>query len=312
MNPALQGYLAAVTETLADAGALVVSAGELEAVARLVETSSDLSYALSDVAVPVAARRHVLQDLLADRVRPEVLDVVLRAVDVVAAAELIPALHWLASQVTLAAEYAEQQSEHAVDEPVLGLMASRHRVAGYAAAVFAKVSTGELEEIEDELFRFARTVEGHRPLRLALGDRDLPVRVRQGVVADLLGDRVRPSTRRLAAYAIRGGRPRDIVGTLDTLVEEAARARGWRVAKVHAADEVGEDRRRGLADALSRLTGGPVELQISLDATLLGGVVVEVGDLLLDSSTRHRLVGLREHLHTSEAAYQVAQGRDEN
>ena len=46
-----------------------------------------------------------------------------------------------------------------------------------------------------------------------------------------------PATVRLARYAARGGRARDIVATLDTLVDDAAKARGWRVAKVQAASD---------------------------------------------------------------------------
>jgi F-type H+-transporting ATPase subunit delta len=167
------------------------------------------------------------------------------------------------------------------------------------------VTTAEIEEIEDQLFRFARTVENNRKLRGALGNRDLPVAVRQQVISDLMGDKVLPATRRLAAYAVRGGRARDIVSTLDALVEDAARARGWRVARVHSADQVDDAQRQTLEEALGRLTGGPVELQVTLDPELLGGVVVQVGDLLVDSSTRHRLNELKEHLHLSEAAYQI-------
>ena len=75
------------------------------------------------------------------------------------------------------------------DEDVLGRLGSRNRVSGYAAAVFETVTVAELEEIEDQLFRFARTVESNRRLRAALGDRDLPVAVRQQVIAQLLGTR---------------------------------------------------------------------------------------------------------------------------
>jgi hypothetical protein len=49
---------------------------------------------------------------------------------------------------------------------------------------------------------------------------------------------------------------------------------------------------------------------MSIDPDLLGGVVVQVGDLLVDSSTRHRLDELKEHLAESEAAYRVPQGRE--
>ena len=189
-------------------------------------------------------------------------------------------------------------------------MGSRNRVSGYAAAVFETVTVAELEEIEDQLFRFARTVEANRRLRSALGDRDLPVHVRQQVIAQLLGSQVLAATLRLAAYAVRGGRARDIVSTLDALVEDAARARGWRVARVQAAHQVDEPQRQSLSQALAQLTGNPVDLQVTIDPALLGGVVVQVGDLLVDSSTRHRLDELKEHLLVSEAAYQTPQARE--
>ncbi len=183
-------------------------------------------------------------------------------------------------------------------------------MSGYAAAVFETVTVPELEEIEDQLFRFARTVESNRRLRHALGDRDLPVLVRQQVIAQLLGTQVLPATGRLAAYAVRGGRARDIVSTLDALVEDAARARGWRVARVQSATEVDEGQRGELSEALGVLAGNPVDLQVTIDPALLGGVVVQVGDLLVDSSTRHRLDELKEHLLVSEAAYRIPEGRE--
>jgi F-type H+-transporting ATPase subunit delta len=313
VNPALQGYLAAMEESLAQAGDLAEAASQLEAVARLVDTSTELSLAINDGSVPVASRRAVLDDLLASKVRPEVRSLVRQAVTVVPASEVETSFHWLAARVATAADRGPSGDGESDGDAVLGRLGSRNRVSGYAAAVFETVTTAELEEIEDQLFRFARTVENNRKLRGALGNRDLPVTVRQQVIGDLMGDKVLPATRRLAAYAVRGGRARDIVSTLDALVEDAARARGWRVARVHSADQVDEAQRQTLGEALGRLTGGPVELQVTLDPELLGGVVVQVGDLLVDSSTRHRLNELKEHLHLSETAYQIPgspQGRE--
>jgi F-type H+-transporting ATPase subunit delta len=310
VNPALQGYLAAMEESLAEAGGMADAASQLRDVARLVDTSTELSLAINDGSVPVASRRAVLDHLLDGKVRPEVRSLVHQATTVVPAAELTASFHWLASRLTAAVVRAPATAAEPWDEEVLGRMGSRNRVSGYAAAVFETVTVAELEEIEDQLFRFARTIEANRRLRTALGDRDLPVTVRQDVIAQLLGTRVVPATLRLAAYAVRGGRARDIVATLDALVEDAARARGWRVARVKAADEVGEDQRRVLSDALARLAGNPVDLQLTIDPALLGGVVVQVGDLLVDSSTRHRLDELKEHLLASEAAYRIPEGRE--
>ncbi len=313
MNPALQGYLAAVEESLAGAGALRDAAGELRAVAQLVDANNELTLAVNDGSVPVASRRAVLDDLLAGKVRPEVSRLVHQAVTVVPASEVEASFHWLASQVAIAAERSPAPGDGTGDrddEPVLGRLGSRNRVSGYAAAVFETVTTPELEEIEDQLFRFARTVESNRALRSALGDRDLPVSLRQQVISDLLGDRVLPATGRLAAYAVRGGRARDIVTTLDALVEDAARARGWRVARVQSADRVDDAQRESLGQALGRLTGGPVELQVTINPQLLGGVVVQVGDLLVDGTARHRLNELKEHVLVSEAAYRIPEGRE--
>ena len=82
------------------------------------------------------------------------------------------------------------------------------------------------------------------------------------------------------------------------------------MARVVSANEMDDDQRRGLGDALARLTGSPVDLQVTIDSTLLGGVVVQVGDLLVDGSARHRLDQLQEHLLGFEAAYEVPQGRE--
>jgi F-type H+-transporting ATPase subunit delta len=299
VNAALQGYLAAMEESLAGAGALADAAGEIRAVAETVEASTELTLAVDDGAVPAAARRSVLDELLAGKVRDEVARLVHQAVTVVPPAEVTTSFHWLASRLAEAAERARTHPDAPPpEEPALGRLASRHRVGGYAAAIFESVTTSELEDIEDDLFRFARTVEANRQLRSALADRELPVVERQGLAASLLAGKVAAPTTRLVAYAIRGGRARDFVWTLDGLVEAAAAARGWRVAKVRAAEPVPEDQQRELSDALARVTGRPVELQVTTDASLLAGAVVEVGDLLVDGSARHRLEELREQFAT--------------
>ncbi len=303
MNPALQGYLAATEEALAAPDALREVAGELRAVAALIEGNTSLTLTIDDGAVPARSRRAVLDTLLSGKVRPETGRLVHQAVSTVPAAEVTVSFHWMATQIELDAERVPAVFQEAAD--VLGRLAARNRVAGYAAAIFETVTVADLESIEDDLFRFARVVESNRGLRIALGDRELPVAVRQGVVDDLLGTKVLPATLQLAKYALRGGRARDIVSLLDSLVDDAARARGWRVARIASAAEVSDEQRRTLTEALAQLAGHSVDLHITTDETLLGGVVVHLGDILIDGSTRHRLDELTTHLRASDEAYQA-------
>ncbi len=305
MNPALQGYLAAMEESLAAGGGLADAGVELHAVADLVEGNNALLLAVNDGSVPVSSRRAVLDALLTGKARPEVVRLVHQAVSVVPAGEVVSSFRWMASRLDVAASRPPATAVEPFDEDILGRLGSRNRVSGYAAAVFEPLAITDLEEIEDQLFRFARTVEADRALRHALGDRDLPVVVRQDVIGTLLDGKALPATVRLAKYAARGGRARDIVATLDALVEDAARARGWRVARVQAASEVGDVQQHDLSEALAVLTGNLVDLQVTVEPSLLGGVVVQVGDLLVDSSTRHRLDELKEHVLASEEAYRI-------
>lgn len=290
MNPVLEGYAAAVFEEAAEEPGLARLAEELAAVGELVASNDQLGAALTDTAVPPAARRAVLADLLEDRVSAPARRLASFTAGAVPAPELPAALGWLVHHARMA---AERGLELAAPR---GHLESRHRVGGYAQAVFEQLEVATLEEVEDELFRFARTAETTPALRSLLIDRDQPVAVRKGVVDDLLTGKVQPATLRLVDFVVTGGRARDALGTLFWLVDQAAAARGWRVARVRAAAELDQIEREHLGASLRGLTGGPVELQVTLEPELLAGVVVHIGDLQVDASCRGRLDELAEHM----------------
>ena len=208
----------------------------------------------------------------------------------VAAPHVPAALAWLSARARHASEGRE------VDEPSLGLTQARERVGGYATALHEDMSNAELESLEDDLFRFGRIVASTPALRGALTDRDLEVAARRGLVSQLLEGKVPATTLALARYAVTGGRARDVVGTLDFLVERTAAARGWRIAHVRAAAPIDEAQQTTLTDSLAALTGGPVELQVVIDESLLSGALIRIGDLQVDATARGRIDTLREHL----------------
>ena len=138
-----------------------------------------------------------------------------------------------------------------MEEPQLSLTQARRRVAGYAAALHEDMSIGGLESLEDDLFRFGRIVASTPALRTALTDRDLDLAARQGLVHQLLEGKVPATTLALVRYVVTGGRARDVVGTLDFLVEQTAEARGWRIAHVRAAAPIDETQQTMLTESLA-------------------------------------------------------------
>jgi F-type H+-transporting ATPase subunit delta len=170
------------------------------------------------------------------------------------------------------------------------------RTDSYAAALF-EVARGEgsLETVEDELFKVARTIEGSDELRTTLTDLNIPIERRLGVVADVFRT-AHPTTLALVSFVVAAGRTRDLTAIIDKLVEKAAQERQEAVAEVRSAVELTDDQRNQLADALSKRTGRKVTVKVTVDPSVLGGVVAQVGDLVIDGSVRTRLNQLRETL----------------
>ena len=292
MNPQLAGYTAAILEGASSTGdaARRALASELESIEQLVLANAPLNAALTDTTMRPPVRRAVMLDLLSGKVSDPARRLAAFACAAVRAPEVPAALGWVATRARHAAEGME------FNEETLSLLRSRQRVGGYATAIDEDLSASELEELEDSLFRFARIVASTPELRAALVDRDLAPSARQGLVTQLLEGKVHPSALLLVRYVVVGGRARDIVGTLDWLVEQTAKARGWRIARVRAAAPIDEAQRSELSDSLSGLAGAPVELQVVIDEALLSGAVIQIGDLQVDATARGRIDALREHL----------------
>jgi F-type H+-transporting ATPase subunit delta len=176
-------------------------------------------------------------------------------------------------------------------------MSNEARVNGYANALFeiARVE-GSISEVEDELFRFARTLESNDELRNVLTDEAVPVARRQGVVEDLLGTQASPVTTNLVAFVVGAGRARQLPQIIDRLVERAAAAKESVVGEVRSAIPLTDDQKSRLAEALGQATGKRVEVKVIIDPSVLGGLVAQVGDTVIDGSVRARLDQLREQI----------------
>ncbi|MGY1769716.1 F0F1 ATP synthase subunit delta [Blastococcus sp. SYSU D00813] len=240
-----------------ESGDLAGLADELFAVARLLDAQPSLRRALSDPAGKPAERAALAQRLLAGKVSGATLDLVetlarqrwSRPFDLVEAAE------------TLATE----------------------------AALDAADARGELEDVEDELFRFGRIVAGDPALTRILSDRTGPAAGKAALLDRLLTGRVSPVTEQL----LRNHLTRPAVANAETAIERlsevASRRRGQSVAHVTAAAPLTPAQEQRLSAVLGRIYGRAIGLQVTVDPELLGGLVIRVGDEVIDGSVLRRL-----------------------
>ena len=170
------------------------------------------------------------------------------------------------------------------------------RVEGYAKALFdIAQAEGALDQVEDELFRFARTLENEIRLRDALVDPQLPER-RVEMLRELLGAKASPHTVNLISFIVEQGRARELTHIIDSMVELAARERQRAVAEVRSAVPLDEEQRQRLERALRDATGKEITLKVIVDPSVVGGLVARVGDLVFDASVRRRLELAKENL----------------
>jgi F-type H+-transporting ATPase subunit delta len=176
-------------------------------------------------------------------------------------------------------------------------MASGEVVRGYAEALFSVVrAEGELDRVEDELFRFGKILESNHELKQALSDQSMEREQRAKILEELLADKVSPHTLGLLTFIVGQGRARQLPQILEEVSELAARARQSVVAEVRSAVPLDDKQRTDLASALSKATGKDVEVKVLIDPSVVGGVVAKVGDTVIDGTVKRRLEQLREQV----------------
>lgn len=176
-------------------------------------------------------------------------------------------------------------------------MSTESRVDAYATAIFAIAQAeGQLSEVEDELFRFARTFEGNDNLRDALTNPGIAVEQRQAIVEELLGGRALTITNALASLVVLAGRSNELPAIVERFVQLSVESRRHEVAEVRSAMELEPAQIERLAAALSEATGKHVEVKVVVDEKVLGGIVARIGDTVIDGSVRHRIEQLKEQI----------------
>jgi F-type H+-transporting ATPase subunit delta len=166
-------------------------------------------------------------------------------------------------------------------------------VDAYAHAIVTAASAeNSLERVEDELFRFARAVQGNTELRERLGDDGTGIATRLEIIDELLPG-AHAQTTAAAGYVVQAGRLRQLVDIADAVVAIAAAQRSQAVAVVRSAVALDADQRQRLTTALEEATGKQVSVKVVVDPQVVGGLVVTMGDNVIDGSVARRLAELR-------------------
>jgi F-type H+-transporting ATPase subunit delta len=270
LQPASRESLAALTERLdswtdsASARDLTTTADELFAVARFLDSERSVRRLLADASSPEDARADLVRRLLGSQLSQPTVDLV---------SELAGKRWSTPRDIVTGAEGLARRTAIAIAD-----------------------RNGSLDEVEDQLFRFGRIVAREPQLASLLGDAARPVEGRVQLLDSVLGEKVYPVTATLLREAVRLPRSRHLDVVAEELAELAAARRDRSVAKVRTPVELSSEQETTLAETLGRMYGRTISLQVELDRSLLGGLVVQVGGEVIDGSVAGRLAAARRSL----------------
>jgi F-type H+-transporting ATPase subunit delta len=257
MQGASRNSLRALRDHLPATGDLTRLSDELFAVVTTLGARASLRRALSDPAATAVAKAVVVDRLYQSRIDETSLAIVRDAVSA----------RWSQSR-----DLVDALEEMAVE-----------------AALITAQTAGELDDVEDELFRFSRIVEGEPTLRAALTDRNVPAEGKRDLLRRLLDGKTKAVTRDLIERVVVEPRGHSIERALRRLSGLAAKRRDRLVAFVTSATELSTDEQRDLGAALSQTFGHELRLQVVVDSSLIGGLTVRVDDELIDASVARQL-----------------------
>ena len=250
--------------TAMDESALSALAGDLAAFAGVLARQPHLRRLLTETTIAGAAKAQMATRLLSGKVGERALTVV---TDTLA--------HRWSSGMDLV------DALRRMSRTVLFLRAER---------------AGELDDVEDELFRFGRIVDAAPDLAVILDDPATQPQARAALVTQLLDGKAHPLTVDLLTSLARDPGGRAYSHGITDLVDQAAERRDKLVATVTSAIALTSQQLDRLRDALRTIYSRDIAVHVLIDPSIGGGLQVRVGDEVIDGSVSGRLDAVRQRL----------------
>ena len=88
----------------------------------------------------------------------------------------------------------------------------------------------------------------------------------------------------------------DIADEFQRMVDNYRGVEGTEIAEITTAIPLDNDYQLKLAQRITEIIGKPVMLKLKVDTSIIGGIIIRVGDKLIDGSVRSKLEALRKDL----------------
>ena len=170
-------------------------------------------------------------------------------------------------------------------------VASTYAEARYEAAVDADA----VPQVAADVEAFAGAVRESDDLRLALENPEIDSRAKASVLKAVDAD-AQPLVQNFLQVLVERGRIAEFLDIAEAFGERVARAEERLDVEAVTAIPLPDDLRERIVERLQAKTNATIELTESVDPDVVGGLVLRVGEVVVDGSVRNRIEELRREL----------------
>ncbi|MGE3166846.1 MAG: ATP synthase F1 subunit delta [Planctomycetota bacterium] len=185
----------------------------------------------------------------------------------------------------------------------------RHPVTGaYAEALLAIAEERRQgEELGDELISLRDLYRQSQDLRKLFESPKIPRLEKLAALDRIFDGRVSPTVLSLLKILVERGRQLLLQEICDAFIEKLDQVRGRTHVVITSASALTDELRAEIVAAVGKRTGRTIVPQERVDADLLGGVRIRIGDTVIDGSIRTRLNQMREALAAPRIGSEIFQ-----
>lgn len=170
--------------------------------------------------------------------------------------------------------------------------------ARYARALLAAAkSEGSVQEAEDDLRAVTSILEARPEFKEVLESPKVTKDRKYALIDKVFSDRARPITMRLLRLLIKKNREDDITVLYKEFVRLREESEGLIHLTIRSAVALSDDEVNRIVRKIEAQTGKKCATELEVDSNLVGGVLVQFGDYVLDGSVKGALRRLKEKLY---------------
>jgi F-type H+-transporting ATPase subunit delta len=171
----------------------------------------------------------------------------------------------------------------------------------YAEAFFSIArEASKVDEYQSELGKIVQSIEEIDGLKQYFAHPLVPAKDKKDVANKLFASAVSPVTLNFLLLVLDKKRETYLEIIYNEYVAMADESHGIKKAELISAMAVSDEAVDALAKTLSISTGKTIQLKLSIDPALLGGVKIRMGDKIIDASVAKKLEMLKKNLKTAK------------